>query len=57
MTLEEFKAECLRDVDRFVRMWEAGSLGDAEMFPREMAPGDWFDQFLSFTTSDKGDEK
>lgn len=52
MTLEEFLTEARGDVERFKTMWLKG---DPALYPRDMAPGDWYDQFLAFVTSPEND--
>lgn len=53
MTLEEFIAEETRRLAAFKKMWQAemakGETVDGEhLYPAEMNPGDWDDQYLSF---------
>lgn len=48
MTLDEFIAESHADVERFKAEWLKG---DPEKYPRELAPEDWYDQFLTFVST------
>lgn len=46
MTLDEFKATLLEDIDAFVINHKKGHEENPEVWPLEMDEGDWFDQFL-----------
>lgn len=48
MTLDEFVAETMEDVDRFKRDWTAHRDVSPDQWPESMSPGDWFEQFLVF---------
>jgi hypothetical protein len=49
MPLEDFLIVLQRDINRFKKYWEEGVLSK-ENFPETLTEGDWFEQFLTFTT-------
>lgn len=48
MTIDEYVAELKRDADRFAESWKKNNATTPERYPNEMAPGEWFEQYLSF---------
>lgn len=57
MTDDQFFAQCRADVDKFEEHWKQGNLKNPENYPSVMEPGDWFEQFIAFLTTecDPGD--
>lgn len=48
MKFAEFVQECRDDVDRFRDYWNEERRKNPQLYPLELQPGDWFDQFLAF---------
>lgn len=52
MTLEEFLGDMQSDIDRFHDYWRSQQAKEGEeIFPANMEPGDWYDQWLGFIDS------
>lgn len=49
MTLDEFHKEEQSDLDRFYNYWTANHTKNPEMFPMQMEPGEWFEQFMAWS--------
>lgn len=45
-TVQQFIERIKQELDTFGVLWEKGHAEDAEIFPSEMEPQDWFEQFL-----------
>lgn len=52
MHLADFIRESRDDVQRFEAWWLEQSRVQPAHFPLELNPGDWFDQFLHFLSTD-----
>lgn len=50
MNLEEFSEIAKADIDRFVANWRKGVKKEPDMWPLDLPEGEWFEQFLAFTT-------
>jgi hypothetical protein len=48
MDLNDFCEESHRDITRFLVYWVASHVNNPEMFPMDMQPGDWDEQFRLF---------
>jgi hypothetical protein len=46
MALEEFVVSMRRDLDRFEAEWRRNNAENADDWPSEMFPSDWYEQFL-----------
>jgi hypothetical protein len=53
VNLADFIAESLSEVQEFEAYWKANNERDPEMFPMLMNPGEWFEQFLTFVSTDR----
>lgn len=52
MRLEDFVKELREDVLRFERYWVQRNKKVPINFPMQMRSGDWFEQFMSFITTE-----
>ena len=52
MRLEDFVKELREDVLRFERMWVRENKKTPKQYPMQMRSGDWFEQFMSFITTE-----
>jgi hypothetical protein len=52
MKLDDFLEQLREDVGGFARMWMEGRHKDPDLYPMELEPGDWFDQYIIFITGE-----
>ena len=51
ITLDQFVKIITDDVQKFKTMWDKGLKENSDCYPKSLREGDWFDQFLIFTST------
>ena len=49
MTVDEWVQEEIKRIEAFREKWRAENLKDAEIYPSEMDPGEWDEQYRCWT--------
>jgi len=55
MNIDEFSLDIQEELKKFNEFWRKGHQKSEHMFPDELEPGEWQEQFFSFSSDDKND--